>query len=154
MSRNRKAKWSEPAYAVVANFRHITLHPACPTMKMVWSNLADGYKQKWEFSDEYEHLSCDQNLRVLEKPRRLSWREAAIIQTFPVGFEPEGNLEKKFLQIGNAVPPMLMRAVLKNIVTGIGLKPLPGKHAQFISNPQLLLKLTSAEVIEHVDLDE
>lgn len=145
MSRNRKAKWLEPSFAIVANFRHITLHPACPTMKLVWSNLADGWKQKWDFSDEYEHLSFDSSLPVLEKPRRLSWREAAAIQTFPENFEPVGNLEKKFLQIGNAVPPMLMRAVIRNIVTGEGLQTFPGPHAQFITDPQLSLALGSDE---------
>jgi DNA (cytosine-5)-methyltransferase 1 len=139
MSRNRKAKWTDPSFAIVANFRHITLHPACPTMKLLWSNLADGWKQKWGFSDEYEHLDYDSTLPILEKPRRLSWREAAAIQTFPRDFEPVGNLEKKFLQIGNAVPPLLMKAVISNIVTGSGLKSYPGLHAQSVSDLQLSL---------------
>lgn len=130
MSRNRKANWFGPAFTVVANFRHITLHPASPTMKLVWSNLADGFKQKWDFSDEYEHLQIDSSLPKLEQPRRLSWREAALIQTFPDNFEPAGKLEKKFEQIGNAVPPGLMKAVLKPIVDGSGLHPFPGEHEQ------------------------
>lgn len=130
MSRNRKAAWAAPAYTVVANFRHMTLHPSSPTMKMVWSNLADGFKQKWEFSEEYEHLSYDSTLPVLENPRRLSWREAAAIQTFPNDFEPDGKLERKFEQIGNAVPPMLMRIILKGLVSGDGFSPIPGPHAQ------------------------
>jgi len=58
MSRNRKAKWAEPAYTVVANFRHITLHPASPVMTLTWSDLANGWKQ-WDFSDQYEHLEAD-----------------------------------------------------------------------------------------------
>lgn len=131
MSRNRKANWVDPSYTIVANFRHTTLHPASPVMKMVWSNLADGFKQKWDFTNEYEHLNFDSTLPVLEKPRRLSWREAATIQTFPKFFEPFGKLEKKFEQIGNAVPPMLMKAVLNPIITGSGLLDFPGKHAQF-----------------------
>ena len=131
MSRNRKANWLDPAFTVVANFRHITLHPASPKMKMIWSNLADGFKQKWDFSEEYEHLAFDPSLPVLENPRRLSWREAAAIQTFPPGFEPSGNLEKKFTQIGNAVPPKLMEAVLQGLTSGTGLFEYPGIHAQF-----------------------
>lgn len=139
MSRNRKANWEDPAFAVVANFRHITLHPASPTMKLLWSNLADGWKQKWEFSDEYEHLEFDETLPKLDKPRRLSWREAAAIQTFPAGFEPVGNLEKKFLQIGNAVPPLLMKVVLAGLVSGDSLRDIPGPHAQFLEDAQLKL---------------
>lgn len=44
MSRNRKAKWADPAFTVVANWRHITLHPASPVMTLTWSNLADGWE--------------------------------------------------------------------------------------------------------------
>lgn len=139
MSRNRKANWGEPSYTIVANFRHTTLHPACPTMKLLWSNLKDGFKQKWEFSDHYEHLEFDPTLPILEKPRRLSWREAAVIQTFPSNFEPVGNLEKKFAQIGNAVPPLLMKTVLEHLISERGLKPYPGPHAQIVTNMQPLL---------------
>lgn len=145
MSRNRKKNWLEPSFTVVANFRHMTLHPACPTMRMLWSNLADGFKQLWEFSDEYEHLRFDPTLPILEKPRRLSWREAALIQTFPDGFEPVGKLEKKFEQIGNAVPPLLGKAVLSGIVSQQGLRPYASAHAQLYDpeNPQLELRLAA-----------
>lgn len=122
MSRNRKAKWSEPAYTVVANSRHVTLHPASPVMKLTWSNLADGWKQRWDFSDEYEHLSEDPTRPVLELPRRLSWRECSRIQTFGNDFEPVGDTDSKFTQIGNAVPPMLAEAIFKHLFTGVGLK--------------------------------
>jgi DNA (cytosine-5)-methyltransferase 1 len=142
MSRNRKAKWAEPAFTVVANFRHITLHPASPTMRLLWSNLADGWKQKWEFSDEYEHLAFDPTLPILEHPRRLTWREAALLQTFPEGFEPVGKLEKKFEQIGNAVPPMLMKAVLKGIVDGKALHPFPSVNAMALDSKANQLTLS------------
>jgi len=121
MSRNRKARWADPAFTVVANFRHITLHPASPVMKLTWSNLADGFKQRWDFSEEYEHLSIDPSLPILENPRRLSWRECALIQTFPQDWEPYGKLEKKFEQIGNAVPPRLASAVLGHLSSGLGI---------------------------------
>lgn len=122
MSRNRKANWKDPAFCVVANFRHITLHPACQTMTCVWSNLADGFKQKWEFSGQYEHLAYAPNSATLEVPRRLSWRECAAIQTFPLEFEPVGNLEKKFEQIGNAIPPQLFVSLFKGLVDGSALR--------------------------------
>lgn len=121
MSRNRKKKWDEPAFTVVANWRHITLHPASPTMKLTWSNLEDGYKQRWDFSDEYEHLETDPTRPILETPRRLSWRECARIQTFPKDFEPVGKTESKFQQIGNAVPPLLAKAVFSHLLSEKGL---------------------------------
>ncbi len=127
MSRNRKAKWHGPAFTVVANWRHITLHPGSPTMKMIWSNLADGFKQKWDFTDEYEHVLIDPSLPKLDKPRRLSWREAARIQTFPDTFEFEGTTEEKFTQIGNAVPPKLFKIIVHHLVSGEGLININGQ---------------------------
>lgn len=120
MSRNRKAKWIEPSYTVVANWRHVSLHPASPTMKLTWSNLKDGWKQRWDFSDEYEHLELSQQLPFLEVPRRLSWRECAVLQGFPRVYEPAGSVESKYRQVGNAVPPPLARMVFERIISGSG----------------------------------
>jgi DNA (cytosine-5)-methyltransferase 1 len=121
MSRNRKAPWDGPAFTVVANARHVTLHPASPIMDLVWSDLANGSKQKWEFSNRYEHTSGHPERPILEVPRRLSWRECALIQTFPPGFEPAGDMMRKYELVGNAVPPMLARAVIAPLVDGTGL---------------------------------
>ena len=114
MSRNRRHRWDSPAFTVVANFRHITLHPASPKMELEWSDLANGWKQKWRFTKEYDHQQFCADFPGI-KPRRLSWREAAAIQTFPEGFEPEGTLEEKFEQIGNAVPPLLMKQIMLQV---------------------------------------
>ena len=114
MSRNRRHRWDGPAFTVVANYRHITLHPASPVMELEWSDLANGWKQKWRFTDTYDHLQfCPSFPRL--SPRRLSWQEAAAIQTFPKRFVPTGTLEEKFAQIGNAVPPLLMQQVLRQV---------------------------------------
>ncbi|WP_336273315.1 DNA cytosine methyltransferase [Vreelandella indica] len=121
MSRNRKAKWDGPAYTVVANWRHVTLHPASPVMKLTWSNLSDGWKQRWDFTDQYEHLENDPSRPILKVPRRLSWRECARIQTFHKDFEPIGDTESKFTQIGNAVPPLLSEIIFKHLFSGAGL---------------------------------
>jgi DNA (cytosine-5)-methyltransferase 1 len=94
-------------------------------MKMLWSNLADGFKQRWEFSDEYEHTLGHPERPILEVPRRLSWREAALIQTFPAGFEPAGSVDRKFEQIGNAVPPLLIEALLRPLLDGTALVERP-----------------------------
>lgn len=118
MSRNRKAEWDGPSYTVVANFRHVTLHPASPVMTLTWSNLADGWKQRWDFSDKYEHTEHNPDRPILKEARRLSWRECALIQTFPKSFEPVGDLESKFSQIGNAVPPKLATAIIGPLISG------------------------------------
>ena len=99
MSRNRKAAWDSPSFTIVANWRHVTIHPASPVMTLTWSNLADGWKQRWDFSDRYEHMDRNPERPKLEEPRRLSWRECAAIQTFPEGFEPAGSTEDKIEQI-------------------------------------------------------
>jgi len=124
MSRNRKAAWDAPSYTVVANWRHVTLHPASPTMTMTSSNLQDGWKQRWDFSGQHEHLLIDPARPKLDIPRRLSWRECARIQTFPIGFEPAGSIQSKFTQIGNAVPPKLAQTILEHLLSGKGLSPV------------------------------
>lgn len=114
MSRNRRHRWDSPAFTVVANFRHITLHPASPVMELEWSDLKNGWKQKWKFTNQYDHLEFCPDFPCIS-PRRLSWREAAAIQTFPIDFEPHGSLEEKFAQIGNAVPPLLMQKIMAKV---------------------------------------
>lgn len=122
MSRNRKRLWDEPAYTVVSNWRHITLHPASPTMKMVSSDWRNGSKQSWEFTGEYEHILGHPGRPCLQFPRRLSWRECAVLQTIPDTIEPEGSIEAKYWQIGNAVPPKLMEQIIRGITSGGGLR--------------------------------
>ncbi len=121
MSRNRKRPWDAPSYTISANWRHVPLHPASPTMRMIDSNLADGWKQTWIFAGDYEHLEGHTERPILENPRRLSWRECGALQTFPDGFEPVGSPQSKYKQIGNAVPPRLMEAIVQGITTGTGL---------------------------------
>ena len=125
LSRNRKRPWDAPSYTISANWRHVSLHPASPKMFMVESNLADGWKQTWKFTDEYDHLDGHPERPKLEYPRRLTWRECAAIQTFPKDFEPVGSLQSKYEQIGNAVPPQLMEIIVRGITTGSGLKADP-----------------------------
>ena len=125
LSRNRKRPWDDPSYTISANWRHVPLHPASPTMCMVESNLTDGWKQTWEFTGEYDHLAGHPERPRLAQPRRLSWQECAAIQTFPKGFEPVGAVQSKYHQIGNAVPSTLMEVIVRGITSGSGLRRQP-----------------------------
>lgn len=48
--------------------------------------------------------------------RAISVREAARLQTFPDSFVFCGTKDKQYQQVGNAVPPMLAKAIAKSIV--------------------------------------
>lgn len=49
------------------------------------------------------------------KNRRMSCRELAIIQGFPMGFEFCGKMTSIYRQIGNAVPPPLAKAIANSV---------------------------------------
>ena len=51
-------------------------------------------------------------------------REAALLQSFPTGFEFVGTFDSVFKQIGEAVPPVFSCAVAANVITEL-LSPLP-----------------------------
>ena len=51
-----------------------------------------------------------------EQDRGLTAREAALLQSFPNGFEFTGKSDDVYRQIGEAVPPMLSSAVAANIL--------------------------------------
>ena len=51
----------------------------------------------------------------INKKRRLSVRECAILQTFPIDYVFCGNLNKMYKQIGNAVPIKLAEKIANSI---------------------------------------
>ena len=61
--------------------------------------------------DSYSHIHYDSR-----QSRTISVREAARLQSFPDGFRFCGAMNSAFRQIGNAVPPLLSRAVASEIV--------------------------------------
>lgn len=95
MSRNRKRNWDEVSYTIPAMAKQVTLYPGSPDMQKVDKDL-------WVFGKEGE-------------TRRLSWREAAAIQTFPPELEFYGDLVSKYKQIGNAVPVKLAEIVATHL---------------------------------------
>lgn len=100
MSRNRKRGWEEVSYTIPAMAKQVTLHPSSPDMLKLGPD-------EWEFG-------------VGGPTRRLSYKEAAAIQTFPEGMSFEGNLTSKYKQIGNAVPVHLAEYVAKAISDVLG----------------------------------
>jgi len=63
------------------------------------------------------HLSVDtySHIHPIE-PRGLSVREAARIQSFPDGFLLQCSMSDAFKQIGNAVPPLLAKAIADEVI--------------------------------------
>ena len=51
--------------------------------------------------------------------RRLSVRECAILQTFPLTYEFTGSLNQMYKQIGNAVPVLLATKIANEIKNSI-----------------------------------
>ena len=54
-----------------------------------------------------------------EQPRAITPREAARLQSFPDRFAFQGSQTEQFVQVGNAVPPLLARAVAAMILTAM-----------------------------------
>jgi DNA (cytosine-5)-methyltransferase 1 len=66
--------------------------------------------------DSYSHIHYDD-----VQARTISVREAARLQSFPDGFVFCGTMNPAFRQIGNAVPPLLARAIGDELLAQIGL---------------------------------
>jgi DNA (cytosine-5)-methyltransferase 1 len=60
--------------------------------------------------DTYSHIHYDSR-----QARTITVREAARLQSFPDGVEFAGNFGEQFRQIGNAVPPILARAIANEL---------------------------------------
>lgn len=61
--------------------------------------------------DGYSHIHYDSG-----QARTISVREAARLQSFPDGFVFEGPMNPAFRQIGNAVPPLMSKAVAEQMM--------------------------------------
>ncbi len=91
MSRNRKRGWDEVSFTIPAMAKQVSLHPGSPDMVKIGKDL-------WRFGEGAQ-------------TRRLSWKEAAVIQTFPADMKFAGDLTNIYKQIGNAVPVKLAEYV-------------------------------------------
>ncbi len=100
MSRNRRKGWNEQSKTIVANPRHMPLHPLSPKMIKHAHN-------EWRF------IGKDGR-----KARRFSYREAALLQGFKRMKFPDTenkSMNRCYEVVGNAVPPPLFNAIVKSI---------------------------------------
>lgn len=98
MSRDRRRDWSETSKTIVANARHMPLHPLSPPMEKLEHNV-------WRFTTD-------------DRARRFSYREAARIQGFKELIFPDtkpASLDMRYTVVGNAVPPPLFAAIARNL---------------------------------------
>lgn len=64
--------------------------------------------------DGYSHIHYDS-----KQARTISVREAARLQSFPDGFLFSGAMNSAFRQIGNAVPPLMAKAIAVEVMKAI-----------------------------------
>lgn len=111
MSRNRKRGWDDVSYTIPAMAKQVTLWPGSPDMIKLG-------KDEWIFGEG--------------ETRRLSWQEAAAIQTFPSHIDFCGDLTSVYKQIGNAVPCNLAEAVAVRVREVLKINPLIKHRRKFL----------------------
>jgi DNA (cytosine-5)-methyltransferase 1 len=68
--------------------------------------------------DTYSHIHYDS-----AQARTISVREAARLQSFPDGFKFCGTMNPAFRQIGNAVPPLMAKALAQSMWSALAMVP-------------------------------
>ena len=97
LSRNRYRGWNEPSRTILANARHMPLHPMSPRLLRICTD-------KWAFDGDST------------KARRLSYKEAACLQGLDGWVFPDTiGLLGKYRVIGNAVPPLVFRHIAESL---------------------------------------
>lgn len=105
MSQGQKYMDLDPEVRKILPFREDIFHDRLKRLDMTkpsWTVLA--------------HIGMDGYMYIHPTENRtLSVREAARIQSFPDWFRFVGNMREQYIQVGNAVPPLLANAISINL---------------------------------------
>jgi DNA (cytosine-5)-methyltransferase 1 len=107
------------------------MHQGCiymdlpPEIRKILPFREDIFKDRLKRLVEYNpswtilaHIGMDGYMYIHPTENRtLSVREAARIQSFPDDFEFIGNQQETYVQVGNAVPPLLAKKIAESILT-------------------------------------
>ena len=104
----------------------VTIKPRSPEHEEMLSSIVPPY-DAGKFPNKWRKIARDQPVRTVmahlskdgyshihydnAQARTISVREAARLQSFPDGFVFAGAMNQAFRQIGNAVPPLMARAI-------------------------------------------
>jgi DNA (cytosine-5)-methyltransferase 1 len=86
-----------------------------------------------------------------KKPRVISVREAARLHSIPDWFQLHATKWHGFRQIGNAVAPLLGRAVGESLTAALALRPAIPRIEQPLGDPRLL-NMTMSEAAEYYEV--
>jgi DNA (cytosine-5)-methyltransferase 1 len=114
------------AESIIERYRHV---PCAGNWESIPANLMENYQDRSRcHTGIYYRLTLDEPSVVIGNFRKnmlihptqhrgLSVREAARIQSFPDSFQFFGSIGFQQQQVGNAVPPLLAKAVFDQVIT-------------------------------------
>lgn len=92
---------------------HCTDHDIPGLPKLYAISSTGGYVSNFLYADP---ITTGHTPNHYSQTRRSTVRQIACIQRFPYDHEFSGTIKEKLIQIGNAVPPTLARAIFEEII--------------------------------------
>lgn len=69
-----------------------------------------------ERSNKVEWMNSEEAANPAASGVRVTVEEAALLQTFPAGYPWQGTKTQQYQQVGNAIPPLLAKAILQQVI--------------------------------------